>query len=138
MITRQILVVKTLGSRKTKDLRPDMVLERGLNMTVLEYLVDDSEAVMEIWGSDHPVFAKEEQISGANDPKMTKMRNQKSVVKALTTHPKSPQKIGNISLPYERVTIDTTTVPPLIKFKGSLIKYMSLDDTKHIVILDEG
>jgi hypothetical protein len=95
-IFRKILRVKTVGSRETGDLRPAIVDDtlKGVNTLVLEYSLDDSEAIVEIWGSNHPIVPAEARM---NADKIAKVSGHPSVIEELATHPLSPAKIGQIS-----------------------------------------
>jgi len=97
MISRRILVVKTKGSRQGGNLVPNIQLSRGFNLLVLEYRNNDTEAVVEIWASDHPSLRDEERISSRKmEAEISKLRSEPSFVDELPSHPKSPPIIGQI------------------------------------------
>ena len=58
ILLRKILVVKTKGSRKLGNLKPIIAerLPKGVNLNVLKYLANDTLAIVEVWGTDHPLY----------------------------------------------------------------------------------
>ena len=82
MIIRRIFKMKAVGDRKTKDLRPILSnsLVGGLDYIVLEYINNDTECIIEVFGSDKSVD-------------VTNLLEKVSHITLLDTHQLSPPRI---------------------------------------------
>jgi len=143
MIYRKILRVKTVGSRKTRNLAPAiMPLPKGFNFTVLEYSPDEKECVVEVWCSDHPILAPEERKTKADLDALFSKSNP-AVLDSLSSHPSSPKMIGRIMV-FSEVLEAIDDVTKTATFKGRTGKFIRKETmdvhgiTKEIIILDEG
>jgi len=139
LIYRKILKVKTVGSRETKDLRPDIELPRGLNSLVLEYLPENM-CIVEIWGSDHPILNTEERYT---PEKLNKVVEQ--ALETLDSHPMSPKTLGAITMLKSTIIslgseIDEETKTIKVRGKTYKFKRKEFDDRygEDRYILDEG
>lgn len=138
MIVRKILKVKTTGSRGEGNLRPELAdrLPSGINLAVLEYSEDDSFAILEIWGSTHPLI--EHSISSKSLDDTVK---EPSIIEVLEKHPKSPKILGTMSIASSAtLDIDSSTKTITDKARGKSDTYVrkEIDRDGEIFILDEG
>jgi len=138
LIHRKIFRVKTVGSRETKDLRPDIELPRGINSLVLSY--NDGTCIIEVWGSDHPILSVEDRFT---IEKLRKVEEQ--AVEVLDAHPLSPRIIGAITMLESVIKQMGSAVDEErkeITVKGKIYKFVrkEYDDRQgeNRYILDEG
>jgi len=93
-IHRKILKVKTVGSRQTGDLRPELsdTLPSGFNYAVLEYDEAENTCIVECWCSDHPLQEKQRTVAD-----LSEISKNSAVIEVLESHPKSPRVLGVVS-----------------------------------------
>ena len=82
----KILRVKTTGSRATGNLHPIIAdhLPVGVNLKALEYDEAAGEAIVEIWGSDHPLMRDKTSVEV-----LKSLSEHDSVLEKLKNHPHS-------------------------------------------------
>jgi len=128
MIYRQIVVVKSKGSRETGNLEPDINLEPGFNLRVLEYR-NDGRAVVEIWCSDNALLGNMAKGRGELDDFTRDMEK-------LRSHPKSPEKIGTLAVSEEAIeAIDEER--KRVRIRGREISFQRRERDTGIII-EEG
>ena len=139
--------MKTLGSRETGDLRPEISdnLPHGLNYLVLEYDETAQTCVVEAWCSNHLLLKAEDR---KNMVDLQALDKHPATVKTLPSHAKSPKTLGRFALsvrahspPNAEVDKEKKTV----KFQGRqgpykrMVKQKTTDGTdEELYVLDEG
>jgi len=128
MIFRQIVIVNSKGSKEAGNLEPDITLEPGFNLKVLEYR-EDGKAVVEIWCSDNIILDN-----------MAKGRRQLADftrdMEKLRTHPKSPRIIGLLAVSEQAAeAIDEAT--KRVRIRGKEVPFLRVERDTGIII-DEG
>lgn len=146
MITRKILKVKTLGSRKTGDLRPAFSEQtpEGINYSVHEYNESEGWCIVEFWGSDHSILPAKQRI---NVKKIRRMTGHSSVIAELQSHPSSPlmlAQIGVVLASYKldekkKIIIDEEDIShPYLRVSKETKRAGRDSEEQKIVIVDEG
>lgn len=95
MIFRKIFKVKTVGSRKTGDLRPEWSgnLPPGTSMVVHEYDEAEGWCICECWVSNHPSRTVPRSMVD-----LVELAKETCVIEVLPTHPLSPPIIGRLTV----------------------------------------
>jgi len=128
MIYRQIVVVKSGGSREAGNLEPDINLEPGFNLRVLEYW-NDGKAVVEIWCSDNALL--EDMAKGRRQ-----LADFTRDMEKLRTHPKSPRIIGLLAVS-EQAAEAIDEVRRRVRIRGKEVPFLRVERDTGIII-DEG
>lgn len=120
--------VKTAGSRVHGNLRPETAdnLPKGFNMLVLEYLLGDSECVIEVWCSDSEVLAPEERKGKADLDNFCKDKV------TLSGHPKSPLVLGSVSMSHKvkKPKLQVDKDKKTMTVNGKEIGYLKMRESK--------
>lgn len=94
MISRKIIEVNTITD--DNGIRPDIALEKGFNLKVLEYL--ENSAIVEIWSSDVIDLVFEERKNASIFGQfISELAKAKTFIRILPSHPESPEVIGEIT-----------------------------------------
>ncbi|MDH5782056.1 MAG: hypothetical protein OEZ35_00095 [Candidatus Bathyarchaeota archaeon] len=134
MIERKILKVKTVGSRKAGSLQPDIELEHGMNLLVLEYNEIEKWCIVEVWGTDHELAEK--IVTTENLERISK---HSSVIETLPSHSQSPTIIGRFSIAREKAeSVDAPAKRAQIN--GKTVPFIRIEKQHRTedIILDEG
>lgn len=97
MIHRKIYRVETIGARATHDLRPKLSDDtpQGINYRVLEYDEPNHTCTVEAWCSDHTVLKPKHR---KDMTALNQLLERADILETLSTHEKSPQLLGRISV----------------------------------------
>lgn len=143
MIYRKIFKVKTTGSRKTNNLRPDFIVPKGINYAVHEYNEREGWCILECWCSDNALLNLTEQKKQVD---LDLLNQDKNVLAVLTSHPFSPATLGTVSVsghsaPIEKFDEKKKTVT----VNGKTVNYVRKTKEKdtanremEVYVLDEG
>jgi len=133
MILTRILRVRTVGSVETRDLRPVVAdhLLPGVNLKALEYDEEAMEAIVEIWGSNHP-FVSERILPTT----LATVAEHETVLEVLGDHPES----GGYKLGLAAGTVNIDPGPPVKVTRGGVpVPFIRIEEGRRgrVVILEE-
>ncbi len=139
MIHRRTFKASTVGSRKTKNLRPDITLPHGLNSKTLMYDEPHGTCILEVWCSDHELLKAEDRKT-LND--IDALSSQESINETLKSHNLSPATLGLISVSGHKFStvfsaFKNDVSKRKLTIKGLVRKFLKLT-SKQGYILDEG
>lgn len=142
VVYRQILKVKTTGSRATRNLRPEISdrLPEGLNYAVHEYNEEEDWCILEAWCSDHPVLPQKHR---KNDTHLKKLSGDSAVIASLTSHPLSPPILGRMTTSTHDSVDETKKEITVHGRKGTYLRKIKetrkdMGTEEDIWVLDEG
>lgn len=105
-----------------------------MHMLVLEYIEGEEKAIVEVWGSNHPLA---EKIVNTRD--LERISKHPSVTATLTSHPQSPAIIGRFGIMRKKAeSVNTKT--KRAKINGKTVSFARIEKNrqKEDIILDEG
>lgn len=115
MIFRKIFKVKTVGSRKQGNLRPEWSenLPPSTSMVVYEYNEAEGWCICECWVSGHPIRTVPRTMADLNE-----LAKESCVIEVLLSHPLSPIVVGRLSCTKNIDVTEVDDVKKTLKRKG--------------------